>query len=187
MRNESLIEFNEPKKTLNISNRSWGSLIHNGLNLMKVHANAISKNNITQEFHFKFMESTFFQFGIKINFSKFFQNNMYMVFMVCHVLWENEDVINVTNHKIIQIFMEDIIHHMLKNNKCINKAKGHHNIFKMAIMSSKHHLPFITFSNVPQVVCSTYVNFGVHFGMIELVQQSWDQGQKVSIIDGESI
>jgi hypothetical protein len=54
-------------------------------------------------------------------------------------------------------------------------------------MSSKHHLPFITFSNVPQVVCSTYVNFGVHFGMIELVQQSWDQGQKVSIIDGESI
>jgi hypothetical protein len=67
--NESPIEIVEPKKTLNIPNRSWGSPIHNGLKLVKVHANTISRDNITQEFHFRLMESTFFQFGIKTNFS----------------------------------------------------------------------------------------------------------------------
>jgi hypothetical protein len=145
MCNETLIRISEPKKTLNNPKKSWGCPIHNGLNLMRVHEKAISKNNITHEFHLRFMESTFFQFGIKINFSKLFQNNTYMVLMVCHVLKKNEDVIDIIDHKIIQIFIEDIIHHMLKNSMCISKAKGHHNIFKMAIMSSKHHLPIITF------------------------------------------
>jgi hypothetical protein len=122
---------------------------------MKVHANAISKNNVTKEFHFRLMESTLFQFGIKTNFSKLFQNNTYMALMVCHVLRENEDVIDVTNKKIIQILTKNIIHHMLKENRCIGKTKGHHNIFKMDVTSSERRLPFITFLNVHQVVCST--------------------------------
>jgi hypothetical protein len=66
-------------------NRSWGSPIDDGLNLMKVHVNAISKNNITQKFHLRLMESTLFQFGIKTNFSELFQNNTYMALRVCHV------------------------------------------------------------------------------------------------------
>jgi hypothetical protein len=33
-----------------------------------------------------------------------------MAFMVLHVFWENEDVIDVTNRKIIKILTKDIIH-----------------------------------------------------------------------------
>jgi hypothetical protein len=69
--------------------------------------------------------------------------------------WENEDVIDGIDYKIIQVFMKDIIHQMLENKKCTNKAKWHHNILKMVITGSKRHLPFIAFSNVHQVVCST--------------------------------
>jgi hypothetical protein len=57
-----------------------------------------------------------------------------MAFMVFHVLWKIKDVIDVTNHKIAQIFMKNIIHQMLKNNKLISKAKWHHKIFKMVVM-----------------------------------------------------
>ncbi len=102
MCNESTIKINEPKRTLNIPNRNWGNPIHNGLNLIRVQANAISKNNITKEFHLRLMEYTFFQFGIKTNFLKLLQNKTYMAFMVCHVLWKNENVIDVTDHKIIK-------------------------------------------------------------------------------------
>jgi hypothetical protein len=66
---------------------------------------------------------------------------------MCHVL--------LGEFEVIEIFTEDIIHHMLKDNKCIGKAKGHHNIFKIAVTSFECHLPFITFSNAHQVVCST--------------------------------
>jgi hypothetical protein len=80
---------------------------------------------------------------------------MYMVPMVFHVLWENEDVIDVTNHEIIQVLTKNIIHKMLENNKRVSKAKWHHNIFKMVVTCFECCLPFITFLNAHQVVCST--------------------------------
>jgi hypothetical protein len=70
--------------------------------------NAISRYDITQEFHFKLMEFTHFQFGVKCNFSKFFQNKMYMVLMDLHVLQENEDVVNVTDYEIIQVLTKKL-------------------------------------------------------------------------------
>jgi hypothetical protein len=67
--NETLIEIGKSNKTLNIINKSWGSPIDNGLKLVNIHMNAISRDDVTQEFHFKLMEFTLFQFGIKFNFS----------------------------------------------------------------------------------------------------------------------
>jgi hypothetical protein len=65
MGNETSIKVSKTNKTLDILNKSWSSPINNGLNLMKIHANAISKDDITQEFHFKLMEFTFLQFRIR--------------------------------------------------------------------------------------------------------------------------
>jgi hypothetical protein len=84
--NESPIKDGEPKKTLNILNRIWGSLIPNSLNLTRVHVNAISRNNITQKFYLRLIEFTLLQFAINTNFLKLFQNKMYMALMVYHVL-----------------------------------------------------------------------------------------------------
>jgi hypothetical protein len=55
------LKVGKSKKTLNISNRNWGSPIDNGLDLMMVHANAIPRDDVAQEFHFKLMEFTFLQ------------------------------------------------------------------------------------------------------------------------------
>jgi len=55
------------------------------VNIARIHANAISKDDVMQDFHFRLMEFTFLQFGVKSNLSKFLQNEMYMVFMVLHV------------------------------------------------------------------------------------------------------
>jgi hypothetical protein len=67
MCNETPIEINESKKTLNIMNKTYNNEIHNGLDLTKIHLNAISKNNVLEKFHFNLMESTFFQLCIKSN------------------------------------------------------------------------------------------------------------------------
>jgi hypothetical protein len=75
---------------------------------MKIHANTISKDDVTQEFHSRLMKFALFQFGIKPNLPKLLQNQMYMVLMVLHVLWKNEDVIDVIDHEIIQVLMKDI-------------------------------------------------------------------------------
>ncbi len=84
--------------------------MNNGLNLMRIHVNAISKNDVIQKFHFKLMKFTLLQFGVKFNLPKLLQNQTYMVLMILHVFWENEDDIDVTNHEIIQVFTKGIVH-----------------------------------------------------------------------------
>ncbi len=66
--NEKSIKNGKSKKKLDILNKSWNNLVKNGLNLMKIHASAISKDVVTQKLHFKLMEFTLLQFGIKSNF-----------------------------------------------------------------------------------------------------------------------
>jgi hypothetical protein len=39
---------------------------------MMIHVNAISRDDVTQEFHFRLMEFTLLQFGVKFNLLKFF-------------------------------------------------------------------------------------------------------------------
>jgi hypothetical protein len=67
MGNETLINIGKSKKAFDILNKSWSNLINNGLNFARIHANAIFRDGITQEFHFKLMEFTLFQFGIESN------------------------------------------------------------------------------------------------------------------------
>jgi hypothetical protein len=134
-------------------NKSWGNPIHNGLNLRRIDVNPISRNNILEKFHFNLMEFAFLQLNVESNFFELVQNksNMSFVFLL---LGKNEDVINIINHKVIQVFTENIIHQMLKDDMGIGEAKRHHHIFKMAIMGSKNNLPFITFPNMYQVICT---------------------------------
>jgi hypothetical protein len=96
-----------------------------------------------KEFHLGVMEFAFLQLGIKSNLFELVQNKSNMSFMFFHVLEKNKDVINVTNHEIIQVFLRNIVHQMLKvDNWSGQKASPHisngHNKFKK--QSSIHHL-----------------------------------------------
>jgi hypothetical protein len=102
----------------------------------------MSKNKIFKKFQFNLMEFAFLQFNIQCNSFKLVQNKPNISFIFLLVLGKNEDVIDVTNHKVIQVFMENIIHQMLKDNKDISKAKRHHHIFKMVKIDSKNIFSF---------------------------------------------
>jgi hypothetical protein len=67
---------------------------------VRIHVNAISRDDITQKIHFILMEFTFLQFGIKSNFLELLQDKTYMAFVVLHILQENKDVIDVIDHEI---------------------------------------------------------------------------------------
>jgi hypothetical protein len=80
--NVTLIKIGKSKKALDILNISWSSPI----NLARIHANAISRDDATQEFHFRLIEFTFLQFGLKSNLLKLLQNETYMLLIILHVL-----------------------------------------------------------------------------------------------------
>jgi hypothetical protein len=53
------IKVSKSKKTLNITNRNWGSPINNVLNHARIHVNIISKDDVAKDFHFGLMKFTF--------------------------------------------------------------------------------------------------------------------------------
>jgi hypothetical protein len=63
-------------------NKSWGSPVHNGLNLARIHADAIFIIDVAEEFHFSLMKFAFFQLGIRSNFHELVQNKSNMSFML---------------------------------------------------------------------------------------------------------
>jgi hypothetical protein len=92
------------------------------------------------------------------------------MFMVLLVLQKNEDVNDVIDHEIIQVFIIKIVYYVLEYGMCICKVEGHHNILKMAIKCAKCYFPFITFFNMHQIIHSTsHINFNIHFNMTQLI------------------
>ncbi len=95
------------------------------------------KKYVLKEFHFSLMEFAFLELNVEFNFFELVQNKSNMLFMFLHVLGKHEDAIHVTCDKIIQVFMKNIVHQMLKDGRGIRKTKRHHHIFKMTIIGSK--------------------------------------------------
>jgi hypothetical protein len=56
------------------------------------------------------MKFTFLQFVVEFDFFGLVRNKSHMSFMLFHIFWENRIVIDVIDHKIIRVFMENIIH-----------------------------------------------------------------------------
>jgi hypothetical protein len=79
---EMLIKIGKFKKIMNITNRSSGSLVNNGINLVRIHVNIIFRDDVVEEFHFGLMKFTFIQLGIKSNFPKLVQNKSNMLLML---------------------------------------------------------------------------------------------------------
>jgi len=77
---------NEIQENIGHFEQSCSSPINNGVNLTRIHVNAITTNDVTQEFHFRLMEFTLVQFGVKSNLPKLLQNETYTVIMVLRVV-----------------------------------------------------------------------------------------------------
>jgi hypothetical protein len=58
--------------------------------------------------------------------------------MFLHVFGKNKAIIYLTNHKVIQLFIENIVHQVLKNYMCISKAKR--------FCATHAHLPRVAYS-----------------------------------------
>ncbi len=135
--------------------KSWGNPIHNGLDLERIHVNAISRYNISKEFHFNLMEFSFFQLRVKCEFVKLVQHKL-KLFMFLHVLGKNGDVIDVTNHKIIKVFIKNIFIEYWKMAciKCItvySKWPIHTNLYTPHRSTLVKTLTWFNYSNNPKI------------------------------------
>ena len=76
----------------------------------------------------------------------------YMLVMLGHIIQVDEYIIQIDHDTDIQKIGENVIHELLEGCGSIGKTKGHYKPFKLSIMCPKGSLPFITISDVNQMV-----------------------------------
>ena len=81
----------------------------------------------------------------------------------------NQDVINVADTELIEVFVEGIVNKSLGGSRGIGKAKGHNKEFEETIASSEGGLPFITFFNPYLIKAGSEIKMGKELGSTDLI------------------
>ena len=75
-----------------------------------------------------------------------------MVFMISVLAYKDQDVVKIYDAKVVKVFMEGVVDIILEGCRSICKSKGHNKVLVIAIMYIEHYLPFISLSDLNEVV-----------------------------------
>ena len=98
-----------------------------------------------QKKKFDDVEFAFFQFDIHFILYESFEYHAYVLFVFFQRFEKNKNVIDVNQHKNIQIFFKNFVDVNLKNNKFIDKFKRHYFIFELFVTRAKRNFSFVFF------------------------------------------
>ena len=124
----------------------------NNLYLVIGHSEARRRKDVFQILYQLGVEFAFLCFSIKTSLVETLESFFHMLVMLGHVIRVDKYIIQIDHDIDIQKIRENIVHEMLESCRSIGKTKGHYRPFKWSIMCSKDSLPFITVSNVNQMV-----------------------------------
>jgi hypothetical protein len=84
---------------------------------------------MSNELHFRHPKFTLLKLGIQFVFSQPLEHFSKMLPMFLHNVAINQNVIYVYNHKIINLFLENVVLECAKYGRCIGESKRHHQKF----------------------------------------------------------
>ena len=101
--------------------------------------------------------------------------------MGLEVLGVYQDVIQIDDNRDIEEVHKDTINKSLESHGSICQAKGHDIPLEGTISRVEHSFPFITFSNVDQVVCVAEINLRVDLGLARGIEEIGDKGKWIAV------
>ena len=112
---------------------------------------------------------------------------MDMLTVLSNVVGVDQDVIQIDEDAYIEHVGEDVVYEVLKSCQCISQTKGHNTPFERAVAGAKGSFPFITFMDSNEVVGMLQVNFGIHGGLSQAVEEAKDTQKWISVFLGDFI
>lgn len=100
------------------------------INLLGVHGDSLSGNDVVEKVCFRDMEHVFLEFAKNTNLFEFGNDGADVrdVFFLCGAV--HEHVVEVNNTNDIQVFSECLIHEVLEYSRGVSQAKGDDEVFK---------------------------------------------------------
>ena len=112
---------------------------------------------------------------------------MDMLMVLFHVVRVDEDIIQIDEDAYIEHVGEDVIHEVLKSCQCISQTEEHNTPFKGAVAGVEGGFPFVTFTDSNKVVGMLQVNFGIHRGLSQAVEEVGDMWKWILVFLGDFI
>lgn len=88
---------------------------------------------------------------------------------------------------LLNVVCKDMVHEGLKHGWGITEAKKHDCRFKKACWSNKHHLPLVLLSDPNVVVAPSYVELGKYGGVLHVINEFRNNGQRICIPDSMGV
>ena len=82
---------------------------------------------------------------------------------------------------------KDVVHKGLECRWCVAKPKEHHCWFKKSQRGDKGGFPLVFFMNADVVIVPPDVEFHEEDGILHVVDEFWDEWQRVRILNGVGI
>ena len=107
----------------------------------------MARDNIPKKLYLRLVEVTFLELSIQTDTAKLVKDQSNMLLRLLYILGINQNVVKITNNKVLEKFSKNIVHQVLKDCWCVCKSKRHDKVFKVAIPCLKSGLSFISFFN----------------------------------------
>ena len=100
----------------------------------------------------------------------------------------DKDIIEIyTDNAFVDQISENVVHHHLECGGTVSEPKKHYQGFIEAPIHAEGSLPLVTFFDADIVVTPSNIKFREISGIVQLIDQFRDQGNRVAIFHGNSI
>jgi hypothetical protein len=123
------------------------------------------------------------ELGVEAMFTKLFENEAKMLFMLFFRSGVDKNVVKIDHHEFVEILHEDIIHEARESCWSIGEAKGHDGVFIETVPSSKGGLWNILLANFYLMVTASQVQLREHYGTCKLIEEILDARKGIFILD----
>ena len=90
-----------------------------------IHGDLVFRDDMSKELDGGFGKTTLVQSCEVVVGAKDVKHECKVLGMLGRIFGENEDVIEKDNHKIIQVWTEDVVHCTLKGGRCVGESEWH--------------------------------------------------------------
>ena len=82
---------------------------------------------------------------------------------------------------------KNMIHKCLKSRRGVAEPKEHYSWFKEAERSDEHRFPLVFLPNANVVITPSNIKLGEQSGVLHIIDQLWNEGERIPIVNGVGI
>lgn len=184
---EASVEVGEAEECLELASRGWGLPVGDSFYLFGVHLDAAGGDDEPQVFGSCHAELALGEINLEAGFCQALEHFSHVGGVLLDVAGVDENVVKVGGGVVVQDIVEHVVDISLECRWGTAKAEGCDEGFVQAEPCDERGLPLMALSDPHAIERCDYVELDVDLGVADGVERFSDQGEGVSVLDGDVV